>query len=474
MSAPFRNYDTNQPFVLPPDLREWLPADHEVYFIMEVVGALDLAEIYHYYDFAPVKNERGEIVGERPKSNRGMPAYDPRMMVGLLLYAYVKGTPGSRTIAKKCQEDVGFRIISGNQQPHFTVIAEFRRIHLKALAKLFVQGLKLCEMAGMVNLREVALDGSKVKANASKHKAMSYDRMVKKEAELRAEIEELLRQAARTDEEEDQKYGKDKQGGELPEELARRETRLKKIQQAKAQLEQEAKEEAERRKKEREELEQKAADEGRTVPGKPPKISEAPDPKAQKNFTDPESRIMVNSDKAFIQGYNAQVVVDGKSQVIVAAEVTDQAADAPHALWMMDQVKENTGRYPERTLNDAGYFSEENVLGLNARGTEPFIATGRQKHSDKPVAAPRGPIPKNATIKERMRRKLQTLAGKAVYALRKSIVEPVFGQIRTRGLVRFWLRGVEKVNGEWSLWCLTHNLLKLYRSGRAEAILARG
>ncbi|MGH7227850.1 MAG: IS1182 family transposase [Nitrospiraceae bacterium] len=471
MSAPFRPYDTNQPFLLPPSLREWLGSDHEVYFLMDVVAELDLSEIYRYYDFAPVKNEKGERIGERPKTNRGMPAYEPRMMVGLLLYAYVKGTPGSRVIEKKCQEDVAFRIISGNQQPHFTVISEFRRVHLKALSGLFVQGLTLCQKAGLVNLGDVALDGTKVKANASKHKAMSYDRMLKKEAELKAQIEELLRQAQEADQQEDKKYGKDKRGDELPEELARRESRLRKIQEAKAALEQEARQEAERKRQERDNLERRAEQEGRRVPGRPAEIPQLPDPKSQRNFTDPESRIMKNSDKAFIQGYNAQAAVDGKTQVIVAYEVTHQAADAPHAVEMMDQVKENTGRYPDRALQDAGYFSEANVQAQQARGIEPFVATARQKHSDEPLVAPRGPIPKNATVKDRMRRKLQTLRGKAVYALRKTIVEPVFGQIRTRGLQRFWLRGLQNVHGEWSLWCTTHNLLKLWRSGRAEAVL---
>jgi len=471
MSAPFRPYDTNQQFLLPPNLREWLAPEHRAYFIMDVVAELNLSAIYRYYDFVPVKNEQGEVVGERAKTNRGMPAYEPRMMVTLLFYAYVNGTPGSRVIEKKCQEDVAFRILSGNQQPDHTVISEFRRVHLKALRELFVQVLQLCQKVGLLNLGDVALDGTKVKANASKHKAMSYDRMVTKEAELKAEVEGLLRQAEQVDEEEDRKYGKGKRGDELPEELARRESRLKKIQEAKAALEQEAKEAAEQKRQEREELEKQAQEEGRNVPGKPPQISEEPDPKAQKNFTDPESRIMKNSDKAFIQGYNAQAAVTKKAQIIVGCEVTAQAADAPHAVRMADQVRENTGSYPKRMMEDAGYFSEENVRAYEERGIEPFIATGRQKHSEKPAAAAPGPIPKKATIKDRMKRKLSTAAGRAIYALRKVIVEPVFGQIRTRGLVRFWLRGLEKVNGEWSLWCTTHNLMKLFRSGRFGAAL---
>jgi transposase len=465
MSAPFRSYEPDQAFLLPPSLRDWLPSEHVAYFILDVVRELDLQKIYRYYDFEAVANKQGAGVQEKAKSSRGMPAYHPQMMVGLLLYAYVNGTPSSRAIERKCQEDVAFRVISANQMPDHSTIAEFAKVHRVALKKLFVQVLKLCQKAGLVKLGHVALDGTKVKANASKHKAMSYERMVKKEEELQAEVEELLRQAEEVDVQEDGKYGKGKRGDELPEELARRESRLAKIREAKATLEQEAREAAEQKRQERQALEHKAQEEGRVVPGKPPQITDQPDPKAQKNFTDPESRIMKNSDKAFIQGYNAQAAVDRTCQVIVACETTNQAADAPHAVPMMDQVKENTGAYPKQVSEDAGYYSDANVREQQARGIDVLVATERMKHSEKTVAA-RGPIPKDASIKERMRRKLRTAAGRQGYALRKSTVEPVFGQIRGRGLMRFLLRGLANVKAEWSLWCTSHNLLKLYRATR--------
>jgi hypothetical protein len=311
----------------------------------------------------------------------------------------------------------------------------------------------------------VALDGTKVKANASKHKAMSYGYMVKKEAELKQEIEELMKQAEEADQSEDQKYGKGKRGDELPEELARRESWLAKIQEAKAALEAEAKAQAEAIRKADEEERQRREREGEPPkPGKKPEPSETPQDKAQRNFTDPESRIMKNSDKAYIQGYNAQAAVDHEHQVIVACDVTAQAADAPHLEPMVKQVEANTGSKPEELSADAGYFSEENVKALEDLEIDPLVAAERLKHGEKPPA-PRGRIPKNASLKDRMRRKLRTLAGRAAYALRKVTVEPVFGQTRTRGLVRFWLRGLANVKEEWALWCTGHNLLKLFRNG---------
>ena len=465
MSAPFQAYDPDQSLLFPPNLRDWLPSDHLTYFVMDVVAALDLGEILAYYDFETVKDAEGKVVGQRIKSKRGRPAYHPRMMTALLLYAYVTGTPSSRGVQKKCQEDVGFRVISANQKPDHSTISEFRQVHLGALAKLFLQSLKLCQEAGMVKLGHVALDGTKVKANASKHKAMSYGYMQKAEAALQKEIEELMKRAQDTDQAEDQKYGKDKRGDELPQELARRESRLVKIQEAKAALEAKAKAEAEAiRKADEEERQRRERDGAPPKPGKKPDPSEVPDEKAQRNFTDPESRIMKNSDKAYIQGYNAQAAVDHAHQVIVACEVTNQAADAPHLKAMVEQVQANTGGKPEELSADAGYFSDDNVKALLELQIDPLVAAERLKHGEKPPA-PRGRIPKEATLKDRMRRKLRTLAGRAAYALRKVTVEPVFGQTRTRGLIRFWLRGLKKVKAEWALWCTGHNLLKLYRAG---------
>ena len=464
MSAPFRTYEPDQALLFPPNLREWLPTEHVAYFVLDVVGSLNLTEVYRYYDFEAVRNEQGEM-SERAKTNRGRPAYHPRMMTGLLLYAYVTGSPSSRQIEKKCVEDVAFRVVSGDQKPDHDTIAEFRKTHLGALEGLFLQVLKLCQKAGLVKLGHVALDGTKVKANASKHKAMSYGRMVKKEEELKEEIKELFRRAKETDEAEDKRYGKGKRGDELPKELARRESRLKKIQEAKEELEAEAKVAAEEKRREEEEDRRR-----RKQDGEPPKrgrkteISEVPKDKAQRNFTDPESRIMKNSDKAFLQGYNAQAAVDHENQVIVAADVSAMASDAPHLKPMVALVEANAGLLPKQFSADAGYFSEENVRALRARYVEAFVAPKRNKHGEKPPP-PRGRIPQGATLKERMIRKLQTTAGRAAYALRKVTVEPVFGQIRTRGLIRFWMRGLKKVKAEWALWCTGHNLMKLFRSG---------
>lgn len=464
MSAPFRPYEPDQTLLFPPSPREWLAEGHLAYFIIDVVGSLDLRGILRYYDFEEIRDERGQVVGQRVKTSRGYPGYDPRMMTGLLLYGYVTGVVSSRQIEKHCVEDVAFRVISGNQKPDHDTIATFRRTHLQALKGLFVQVLELCQEAGLVKLGHVALDGTKVKANASKHTAMSYGRMKEKEEELKRQIEELLARAEETDQAEDQKYGKGKRGDELPEELARRESRLRKIQEAKARLEARARAEAEAKRRAEEEERKRREEEGEPPkPGKKAEISEIPKDKAQENFTDAESRIMKNADKAFIQGYNAQAAVDHERQVIVACEVTNQAADAPHLAPMMEKVEENTGSLPEELSADAGYFSESNIEALKERGIDPLVAAERLKHGETPPA-PRGRMPNKATLKERMIRKLRTVAGRARYALRKVTVEPVFGQIRTRGLVRFWLRGLEKVKGEWSLWCTGHNLLKLYRA----------
>jgi len=464
MSAPFRPYEPDQSLLFPPSPRDWLPEGHLVYFILDLVGSLELGAILAYYDVEPLHDEKGQIIGQRMKSSRGYPGYDPRMMTALLLYGYVTGVTSSRLIEKKCVEDVGFRVLSGNQKPDHDTIATFRRVHLEALKGLFIQVLELCEEAGLVKLGHVALDGTKVKANASKHKAMSYGRMKEKEEELQRQIEELLRRAEEADQAEDQKYGKGKRGDELPEELARRQTRLEKIQKAKAALEARAKAQAQEKKRQEQEEQERRKQEGESEKGGPKaEISEVPKDKAQENFTDPESRIMKNSDKAFIQGYNAQAAVDHEHQVIVACEVTNQAADAPHLAPMVQAIRTNTGAVPRELSADAGYFSEENVKLLEDLQIDPLVAAERLKHAEKPPA-PRGRIPKHATVKDRMRRKLRTLAGRAAYALRKVTVEPVFGQTRTRGLIRFWLRGLRKVKAEWALWCMGHNVLKLFRS----------
>lgn len=445
----FRPYDRDQLLLLPPSLKEWLPAGHLVYFVADLVESLDLGEIMEYYG-GPA---------------RGTVPYDPKILTGVLLYGYCVGVFSSRKIERKLEEDVAFRVLAANQRPDFRTISDFRKAHLKALSGLFVQVLQLCWKAGLVKLGHVAVDGTKIKANASKHKAMSYERMNTEEARLKKEVDALLRQAEEQDELEDAEYGRNRRGDELPAELAFREGRIKKIREAKEALEREAKEEAEAKKREREALEK----EGPVSGPKPKEPDPNPCPKSQKNFTDPESRIMPSSGdkKSFTQAYNCQAAVDGKSQIIVAADVTQEANDKKQAVPLLSQVAANTGTAPKKTLMDAGYFSKENVAEAERLGTEVFMPPNRQEHGKTAVAAGRGRIPDNFTPAERMRRKLRTKRGRGVYALRKEIVEPVFGQIKqARGFRQFLLRGVKKVKGEWSLICTTHNLLKLWKSGR--------
>lgn len=456
----FQPYEREQALLLPQDMREWLPEGDLAYFIPDVVATLDLSAIYRTYD-----GSRG-----------GQPPFHPEMMVSLLLYAYCKGVPSSRKIEEATHQVVGFRVVSADQHPDHDTISEFRKRHLKALAALFVQVLQLCREAGLVALGHVALDGTKVRANASKHKAMSYERMEAKEKELEAEVKRLLELAEKTDAEEDALYGKGKRGDELPEELKFRKTRLAKIREAKKALEERARAAAEQKRAERAEEETKRGACGEKRKGPAPKeISDAPEPKAQINFTDPESRIMKDgATHSFEQCYNGQAVVDGQSQIIVAAAVTQEANDKQQVAPMVEKMKENLGGLrraqssrdkPKELSADNGYFSEDNVTYVEKEKIEPFLATGRQKHGEK-VLGPRGRMPKNTTVKERMARKLRTLRGRGAYKKRKEIVEPVFGQIKgARGFWQFLLRGLRNVSAEWDLICLTHNLLKLHRSG---------
>jgi transposase len=429
MAKTYRSYCPDQLLLLPPSLQDWLPENHLVYFVSDVVDQLDLTPIESYYE----------------KDDRGQPPYHPRMMTKILVYAYCVGVFSSRKIEKRLVEDVAFRVLAAGNKPDFRTISDFRKIHLEALQGFFEQVLKLALTAGAIKLGRVALDGSKVKANASKHKAKSYKRMKEEERDLRAEVRQLLQQAKAADEEEDARYGKNKSGDELPEELSRRETRLKRIREAKRALEQRAREEAEQANKSKE-AEQKAT----------------PKDKAQYNFTDPESRIMKGAD-GFVQAYNAQVVVEEGSQLIVAQAVTQDANDKKQVMPMVAAVETQAGQTPTQLLADSGYCSEENLKALENKPVEVYIATGRQKHGKADSPAKRGPLPQGATRVDKMRRKLQTKAGAAVYAARKCIVEPVFGQIKqARGFRQFLLRGIIKVRGEWALVCMTHNILKMY------------
>lgn len=479
MSKRFRTCSLDQPLLLPPSLQDWLPEKHLARFIADVTEPLDLSQILADYT---------------RRDGRGMAAYHPVMMVRVLLYGYCLGVVSSRKLEKATYEDVAFRYLAADQHPDHDSIASFRQTHLQALAGLFIQALRLCEKAGLVKLGHVAIDGTKLKANASKHKAMSYDRMQEKEKQLREEVEKLLAQAAQVDAEEDSKYGKGKQGDELPAELARRESRLKKIAEAQAALEQEARERACMEKAAAEaklaERQRQEEERGKKFGGRPPQVPDPeqakPEPKAQRNFTDPDSRIMMDgATKSFTQAYNAQAAVDSHAQIIVAAALTQEANDKKQLVPMLERVAENLGRKPEQASADAGYFSEAAVNDEKVAGIELLVPPDRQKHSagsesqsviremdvpaatalpNQSVGASTLSAVKSAT--ETMRDKLRTVAGRATYKMRKAIVEPVFGQIKAaRGLRGFSMRGREKVTAEWQIMCLTHNLLKLFRAG---------
>lgn len=440
----FRPYDPDAPLPMPVCLREWLPEDHLVFLVSDVVDTLDLWEIYAYYE----------------RELRGQPPFDPHLMVKLLIYAYTVGIASSRRIEKKTYEDIAFRVLTADQHPDHDTICDFRKTHLKALGQLFVQVLAVCREAGLVKLGHVALDGTKVKANASKHKAMSYARMVEKEAELQQEVEELLQKAQEQDDDEDARYGKGQRGDEVPEELRFKQKRLQTLRDAKERLEKRIRE--------------KAIEEGKVNPDGTPKPSGRrspktphgqPKPKDQENFTDPESRIMLNGDKAFVQAYNAQAAVDEANQIIVGRCVTNEANDKRQVQPLAEDVEANTGAKPKKASADNGYYSEDNLKYLEGKGIDPYIPPSRDKKL-KDTPPPRGRIPKALSPEDRMRRKLRTQKGRATYAKRKGIVEPVFGQIKFgRGLRQFLLRGLENVAVEWDLWCMGHNLLKLWGSG---------
>lgn len=453
----YRAWQPNQVFLLPPSMHDWLPQGHLVYFLLDVVDGLDLSKIEAVY-------QKKDPRGERP--------WNPRMMVALLLYGYCIGVRSSRRLEKATYEDVAFRVLTGGTQPDHSSIAEFRKAHLEAISALFLEILRLCEQAGIVKLGRVALDGTKMKANASKHKAMSHARMKEREAELRAEIEAMLREAGVADANEDAIHGRDQRGDELPEALRRRQDRLLRIEEAKAALEAEAKAAREAELAEREASKQEPPD----APS-PPTLPEhqvrhdaagAPDVKAQRNFTDPDSRIMKQG-KDYVQGYNAQAVVDDEEQVIVAAAVTNHPADAQHFPAMVAAVEDNLGERPVQVLGDAGYYSAENIAFFEARGIDGLLSVGREKH----VLDTSTAVAPSKDSRADMRARLHTAIGKGAYSRRKCIVEPVFGQIKdARGIRSFLLRGLEQVRGEWSLVCLTHNLLKLFRFTQRSALAA--
>ena len=451
MSKTFRPWKIDEPLLLPPAVQEFVAKDHLAHFVLSLVREdVDLEEITCTY--------RGE---------RGQPPFDPGMMTALLLYSYSCGIYSSRRIAKACRERVDFMRIVGFDAPDFRTISDFRKRHLKALGGLFGQILRLCEKAGLVKLGHVALDGTKIKANASKHKAMSYERMEKRAAELEAEVAKWLSAADAADAKEDSLHGRDKTGDEMPDWVADKKQRAERIRKAKAELETEARAAAEA--KRRADVEAAEKREGRRKPGRkaaPP--SEEPDAKSQKNFTDPESRIMKSKD-GFVQAYNAQAAVDAQAQIIVAQDVTQSPIDCGQLVPMTDAVEVNLGRKPEQLSADSGYCSEANLAALENRSIDAYVATGRAKDAaagtaDSEATAASSPSASDnkPTRVEAMRAKIKAGGHSSPYRLRKQLPEPVFGQIKqARGFRQFLLRGIERVRREWAIVCTVHNLLKL-------------
>ena len=453
----YRAWRPDQAWLLPPSPRDWLPEGHLVYFLMDAVRELDISAITAHYE----------------RELRGFPPFHPRMMLTLLIFNYATGTRSSRKIMTRCEQDVACRVIVGEDLPEFHAISEFRRRHLAAFEQLFVEVLKLASASGLLKVGRLALDGTKIKANASRHglvsnRAMSYDRMQTEEARLQQEIGELLAQAESEDQAEDAQHGSNRRGDELPDELQRRESRLKKIREATAALEEEARAKAA--------AEHEAKNAARAAEGQEPQsinLDEIkPEPKAQRNFTDPDSKIMKASNKGWDPCGNAQVLVD-ESQLIIAADVMPQANDVRQVAPLLEQMEANfqaaeITQRPKDFVADAGYYSDDNTQCVRSHDMVPYIATQRLKHHEELPPVPRGRIPRSLTPKQRMARTLRTKNGRATYKKRKGQVEPVFGQIKQAGGFRqFALRGIAKMQAEWQLVCLTHNLLKLWRAAPA-------
>ena len=454
--------------MMPPSLDDWLPEGHLARFISDVVTEMDLRAIYQSYD---------------EKDGRGQAAYHPLMMVKVLFYGYCVGVVASRKIEAATYDHVAFRYLAANEHPDHDSIAEFRRRHLPAMMALFLEVLKLCQKAGLVKLGHLALDGTKIKANASRDRNWSYGRLTEHEKELAQQVEQILAEAERADQADDERFGRGRCGDELPPELAQREKRLQKIREAKAELERQAREEAEQKKAEAEqrlqEREQNARPASHRLPGK---LARIPDPLRAKpgaeqkvNLSDADSRIMRERAGAYIQGFNAQAAVDGHAQIIVAADVTSKQNDRAQLVPMLQQVEQNSGSKPTKVSADTDYYSPQQVQAPVLEGIDLYVRpddppkinawkissrAGPQQH--KPPRSGYGPdgIPRI----DHLRARLASPEGQAIYAQRREIVEPVFGQIKQwRGFRQFLLRGLAKTRAEWRLICLTHNLLKLYR-----------
>jgi transposase len=457
MSKRFRECSLEQPFLLPPVLQEWLPEDHLARFVAEVADALDLRKIYAAYE---------------RKDGRGLAAYHPLMLTRVLLYAYATGRASSRKIEQATYDDIAFRYLAANQHPDHDTIAQFRQQHLEALAELFVQALRLCQRAGLVKLANVAIDGTKIKANASTHRSHRHAQMKQEEEQLRKQVERMLEEAQRADEEEDRRHGPGNKGGPLPAELATVQQRIERLREAQRELEEEARSQAEQAERESAPYARRRgrprkddppvradADHRRTLRKRAQRmLRQASHPQRQYNFTDPDSRVMLdNGAKAYVQAYNAQVGVDAETHVIVAADVTQQVTDQNQLAPMARQVRTMTEQTPACITADAGYWNGAQLADPGLAGIELLIAPERTK--------PTGIRPRVSALALAMRERLKQTRSRKLYAMRQASVEPVLGQIKQiRGFRQFLLRGWKKVRAEWRLICLTHNLLKLYRA----------
>lgn len=447
MGKTFRSWDVDQPLLLSPSVRDLVPSGHVAHFVRDTVReCLDLSAILGEYE-----------------EERGSPPYHPTMMTALLLYAYCQGIYSSRRIARACEERVDFMAVTAHQRPDFRTISDFRKRHLKALGALFGQVVALCAEAGLVRLGHVSLDGTRVRANASKHKAMSYGRMKQRAPELAREIAEWFSKAESTDSAEDAEFGSAQRGDELPDWATNKQRRLARMQAAMAAMEAGAGAEAG---EEASDNEPPDAPDGNGSPGKPrrsggrqPKPpSKAPADKAQHNFTDSDSRIM-KTGNGFEQCYNGQAAVDVQSQVIVGAGLTNTGSDKEQVVPMVAAIERETGRVPRELSADNGYCSEANLAHLQERGIRGYVATGRQKHGQ---ASATGEGNGGGPHVRAMRTRLKRGGHRSRYRLRKQSVEPVFGQIKAaRGFRQFLLRGLAKASDEWRLICIAHNLLKL-------------
>ncbi len=470
MSKRFRVCSLDQQFLMPPSLQDWLPENHLARFIADVVNELDLSSIYAEYE---------------RKDGRGLSAYHPLLITRLLLYGYCIGTTSSRKIEQATHDNVAFRYLSADQHPDHDTLAAFRQQHLEALAGLFVQALRLCQKAGLVKLGNVAIDGTKIKANASTRRSVGYEKISEREQHWRSEVERLLNQAQQTDQDEDQRFGVGQPADPLPDDLASAQKRLQRLQQARTELEQEAKEQlqaavndlplrnagrpskAEQASKTTKSRQQRDKETKRRIRA----AKNAAAPSRQYNFVDADSRVMKdNGPKAFVQGYNVQIAVDAHAQIIVAAEITQQTTDRQQLVPLVKGVRSSAQATPETITADAGYWDTTSLLDPSLQGIQVLVTP------DSNPQPPGAPLPPTAPRNEqaiRMREALASQEGKARYALRKSTVEPVFGQIKeARGIRRFRLRSLPKVTSEWKLICATHNLLKLFRFRAAAAIAA--